>query len=105
MAKIITVTDADGKQVDVNCDHIVSMEHEPGDPAEPAVEAADEVADDPGEEPSALHPLGRPPKKGHPKVEAKPAKDGTPDKSTIKMVDGSSVKVSGTIKALRDAVG
>lgn len=104
MPKIITVTDESGKEYSVNCDNITSVAHELGEPAEPAVEAADEVPDDPGEEPSYANPQGRPPKKGHPKIEAKAAKPGTPDKNTIKFVGGDSLEVVGPAKALKDAI-
>lgn len=104
MPKIITVRDEAGKEYTVNCDNITSIAHEPGEPGEPAVEAQDEVEDDPGEEPSYANPQGRPPKKGHPKVEAKPAKEGTPDKSTIKLVGGDTVEAVGPIRALREAI-
>jgi hypothetical protein len=105
MARLVTVTDADGKEYTVNCENITHIEHELGEPAVPAVPAQEEVKDDPGEEPSYAHPEGRPPKKGSPKVEAKPGKDATPDKSTIKFVGGDSIEVAGSVKALRELLG
>lgn len=105
MPKTITVSDESGKEYTVVCENITHVEHEPGEPDEPAVEACDEVEDDPGEEPSYANPQGRPPKKGSPKVEAKKAKPGTPDKNTIKFVGGDSLQVVGSTKALRDAIG
>jgi hypothetical protein len=105
MPKVITVTDESGKEYTVVCDNITSIAHEPGEPGEPAVEAQDEVEDDPGEEPNYANPQGRAPKKGHPKVEAKPAKPGTPDKATIKFVGGDSLEVVAKAKTLRDAIG
>ncbi len=104
MPKVITVTDESGKEYSVVCENITHIEHEPGEPGEPAVEAQDEVEDDPGEEPSYANPQGRPPKAGHPKVEAKKAKEGTPDKATIKFVGGDSLQVVASAKALKDAI-
>jgi hypothetical protein len=105
MPKVITVTDESGKEYTVVCDNITSIEHEAGEPGEPAVAAQDEVEDDPGEEPSYANPQGRPPKKGHPKIEAKEAKEGTPDTATIKFVGGDSLKVVAKAAALRSAIG
>lgn len=102
---IVNLTDDSGKTISINTDHIVKVEYEKGDPDEPAVEAQDAVDDDPGEEPSYAVPLGRPPKKGHPKIEAKAAKAGTPDKATVKMLGGDSVKVQGTARGIREALG
>jgi hypothetical protein len=104
MTRVIHVTDESGKEYSVVVDNIASVAYEPGEPAEPAVEEQDEVEDDPGEEPNYANPQGRPPKKGHPKIEAKPAKAGTPDKATIKLVGGDSVQVVTTIKALKEAL-
>lgn len=104
MPHVITVTDESGKQYTVNTDHIVSIEHELGEPAKPAVAAVAEVKDDPGEAPSLTNPQGRPPKKGHPAVEAKPAQAGTPDKAHIKLAGGDTITVQSTPKGLRDAL-
>jgi hypothetical protein len=105
MARVIHVTDESGKEYSVVVDNIASIEYEPGEPGEPAVEAQDEVEDDPGEEPSYANPQGRPPKKGHPKIEAKDAKEGTPDKAHIKLVGGEILSVAASAKALKDALG
>src|SRR5215831_183218 len=93
MPNLISVTTEDGKQVLVAVSNIASIEAVPGKPGTPAVEAADEVADDPGEEPSATNPLGRPPKKGSPKTEAKAADPGVPDKSILKLKVGGDLTV------------
>jgi hypothetical protein len=105
MANTVVVTDESGKEYTVVCANITHIEHEPGEPGEPAVEAQDEVPDDPGEEPSYANPQGRPPKKGSPKVEAKAGKEATPDKHTIKFVGGDSLQVVGATQALRQAIG
>jgi|SRR5215831_2828461 len=105
MPNLISVTTEDGKQVLVAVSNIASIEAVPGKPGEPAVEAADEVADDPGEEPSATAPLGRPPKKGHPKVEAKAAVAGEPDTAILKLKVGGDLKVAASAKSLADAIG
>jgi hypothetical protein len=105
MAKVIHVTDEAGKEYSVVVDNIASVAYEPGEPGEPAVEAQDEVADDPGEEPNYANPQGRPPKKGSPKIEAKEAKEGTPDKATIKLAGGDSITVLASAKALKESLG
>lgn len=98
MPRAVRVATEDGKEYIINTENVVSIELIPGEPGEPAVEAQDEVEDDPGEEPSATNPAGRPPVKGHPAVEAKEAVPGTPDKATIKLVNGDSLEIvqSGT---------
>jgi hypothetical protein len=105
MARVVHVTDEEGKEYSVVVDNIVSVAYEPGEPGEPAVEAKDEVEDDPGEEPSYSNPQGRPPKKGSPAVEAQEAKAGTPDKAHIKLVGGDTLTVVTAATALRNAIG
>jgi hypothetical protein len=102
MANAVEVTTEDGKTLVIAGHNIATIEHVPGEPGESAVEAQDEVKDDPGEEPSATNPVGRPPKKGHPKIEAKPGKDAVPDTAIIKLMSGDSVTVQQSAKHLRD---
>jgi hypothetical protein len=102
MPRTFRVTTEDGKVHVVNAENVVSVELVPGEPGEPAVTAQDEVEDDPGEEPSATNPTGRAPKKGHPKVEAKDAVPGTPDKATIKLVNGDTLEVEVSGQYLQD---
>jgi len=99
MPNLIAVTTEDGKTLYVAADNIATIEPVPGKPDEPAVEAADAVEDDPGEEPSARNPLGRAPKKGHPKIAAKDAVPGEPDKAILKL------KVGGDLKVVASAAG
>jgi hypothetical protein len=73
MAKAIAVTTENGKKHTDMIDNIVTIAHEPG---EPAVSAQDAVRDDPGEKPSPTNPAVRPSKKGHPAIEAKAAVPG-----------------------------
>ena len=93
MAQAILVTDKEGKSKIILTHNIKSIDAVPAVPEEPAVEAADEVKDDPGEEPSATNPAGRPPVKGHPKIEAKEGKPGVPEGAVIHS-DGGDVEVS-----------
>jgi uncharacterized protein YlzI (FlbEa/FlbD family) len=102
MPRSIRVTTEDGKEHIVNTENVVSIEVVRGEPGEPAVEAQEEVADDPGEEPSATNPTGRAPKKGHPKIEAKEGVPGTPDKAIIKMVNGDTLEVEQDARYLHD---
>lgn len=102
MPRAMRVSTEDGKEHILNTDNIVSIELIPGEPGEPAVEAQDEVEDDPGEEPSPTNPAGRPPVKGHPAVEAKEAVPGTPDKGVIKMVNGDTLEVEHNTRYLHD---
>jgi uncharacterized protein YlzI (FlbEa/FlbD family) len=104
MPRPVRLTTEDGKEHIVNSANIVSVELQPGAPGEPAVEAQDEVEDDPGEEPSATNPTGRPPKLGHPKVEAKDAVPGTPDKAVIKMINGDTLEVVASAQYLQDMI-
>jgi hypothetical protein len=105
MAHVIHVTGEDGREYSVVVDNIASIEYEPGEPGEPPVEEQPEVKDDPGEEPNYNNPQGRPPKKGHPKIEAKDAKEGTPDKAHIKLVGGEILSVLASAKTLKDSLG
>jgi hypothetical protein len=100
----ITVTTEDGKNVVVVGHNVTYIEAVPGEPDEPAVAAQDEVEDDPGEEPTATNPLGRAPKKGHPKVEAKAAVAGKPDKAIIHLVGGDTLTAVTSANALREAL-
>jgi uncharacterized protein YlzI (FlbEa/FlbD family) len=102
MPRPVRVATEDGKEYIVNTANIVSVELMPGEPGEPAVEAQEEVADDPGEEPSATNPTGRAPKLGRPKVEAKDAVPGTPDKAVIKLVNGDTLEVVQDGRYLQD---
>jgi uncharacterized protein YlzI (FlbEa/FlbD family) len=102
MPRAVRVATEDGKEYLVNTANIVSVELVPGEPGEPAVEAQDKVEDDPGEEPSATNPTGRAPVKGHPKVEAKDAVPGTPDKAVIKLVNGDTLEVVQDARYLQD---
>ena len=102
MGRPVRVATEDGKEYIVNTDSIVSVELMPGEPGEPAVEAQDEVPDDPGQEPTPDNPTGRPPKAGHPAVEAKEAVPGTPDKAVIKLVNGDTLEVVQDARYLQD---
>jgi hypothetical protein len=102
MGRPVRVATEDGKEYIVNSDTIVSAELKPGEPSQPAVEAQDAVEDDPGEEPTATNPVGRPPRKGHPKIEAKDAVPGTPDKAVLKLVNGDTLEVAMSGRALHD---
>lgn len=102
MPRAVRLTTEDGKEYVVNTENVVSIELIPGEPGEPAVEAQDEVEDDPGEEPTESNPAGRPPVKGHPAVEAKEAVPGTPAKGVIKLVNGDSLEVVQSAQYLHD---
>ena len=105
MPRAVRVATEDGKEYIVNTENVVSVELMPGEPGEPAVVAQDAVEDDPGEEPSATNPAGRPPVKGHPAVEAKEAVPGTPDKAVIKLVNGDTLEVVQKAQYLHDMLG
>jgi hypothetical protein len=102
----ITVTTEDGKNVVVVGHNVTYVEAVPGEPGEPAIVAQDEVPDDPGEPANmALGNPGRTPTKGHPKVEAKAAKAGKPDKAIVHLVGGDTLTVVTSANTLREALG
>jgi hypothetical protein len=106
LANLISVTTEDGKAVYVAKENIASIEDVPGKPGEPAVEAADEVLDDPGVPANNVTGYqGRAPIKGHPKIEAKPAVEGVPDSTILKLKVGGDLKIKAKARDIAAQVG
>lgn len=102
MPNAFMVHDDEGKPRVVIVSKIKGVDHVPGEPGEPAVEAADEVADDPGEPATATNP-GRAPVKGHPKIEAKEAVPEKKASCVIKTDDGD-IKCNMSIEQVLDRI-
>ncbi|PWT74192.1 MAG: hypothetical protein C5B60_07095 [Chloroflexi bacterium] len=106
LANLIELRTDEGKTVYVAKDNIAVIEEEPGEPDEPAVEAQDEVPDDPGAPANNITGfVGRAPVKGSPKREAKPAKAGKPAVTTIKLKTGGDVTIKAKAKDIAALVG